>query len=421
MAQPIIEVSGVSKRYRLGQIGVTSLRDEFQRWCARMKSRMGRRGPGPFEPATTTEESAVDFWSLRDVSFDVQVGEIVGIIGKNGAGKSTLLKIISRITDPTYGEIFLRGRFASLLEVGTGFHPELSGRDNVYLNGAILGMNRAEIRSKFDEIVEFSEIGEFIDTPVKRYSSGMYVRLAFAVAAHLEPDILIVDEVLAVGDAEFQSKCLGKIRQVSRHTGRTVLFVSHNMAAVKNLCSRAVWLHHGAVRSVGPAEKLVIDYLNETPAQAGQQVSEFGLRLITAGFYHAKNGDLNANLIFGEDYEFVVEIGSESPFSRAGIVVQICNAFGELITSICTPEEGIAPFTIEKEARVSVTFKSLRLFPGKYRADVFVFRPNDATRYLDVEGALSFEVHPGVIASGMWAYQSHHGYVRIADQVTVAR
>jgi len=416
MVTPIIEVNEISKKYRLGQIGATSFRDEAQRWWERL------RGPKHRNPATSTateDRAGVDFWSLRDVSFNVEVGEVVAIIGKNGAGKSTLLKIISRITEPTSGEICLRGRFASLLEVGTGFHPELSGRDNIFLNGAILGMNRAEIRAKFDDIVEFSEIGEFIDTPVKRYSSGMYVRLAFAVAAHLEPDILIVDEVLAVGDAEFQSKCLGKIRQVSRQSGRTVLFVSHNMAAVKNLCSRAVWLHHGGVRSVGPAEKLVVEYLNETPAKASSQSSAFGLSLLNAEFVHAKNAVPNSNLIFGEDYDLVVRIGAASAFTRAGIVIQVCNAFGELITSICTPEEGLAPFTIDRETRVNVTINQLRLFPGKYRLDIFVFRPNDTTRYLEVEGALIFEVHPGVIADGMWPYQNHHGCARIADRVSI--
>src|SRR5207302_1919584 len=194
--------------------------------------------------------SKEDFWALRGVSFEVRRGEVVGIIGRNGAGKSTLLKILSRITDPTEGRVKLKGRVASLLEVGTGFHPELTGRENIYLNGAILGMSRAEIRAKFDEIVAFAETEKFLDTPVKRYSSGMYVRLAFAVAAHLEPEILVIDEVLAVGDAEFQKKCLGKMGEVARG-GRTVLFVSHNMVAVRNLCTTSIWLDHGRVAEKG--------------------------------------------------------------------------------------------------------------------------------------------------------------------------
>lgn len=241
MSKPIIEVRNLTKRYRLGAIGATSLREEASRYWDRL-----RGVPHP---------DAQEFWALRNVSFDVQPGEVVGIIGRNGAGKSTLLKILSRITEPTSGTARLRGRVASLLEVGTGFHPELSGRDNIYLNGAILGMTRAEVRRKFDEIVAFSGVDQFIDTPVKRYSSGMYVRLAFAVAAHLEPEILIVDEVLAVGDAQFQKKCIGKISEISRQQGRTVLFVSHNMVAVQSLCQRTLLLTDGSVLFDGNAHE----------------------------------------------------------------------------------------------------------------------------------------------------------------------
>lgn len=209
--------------------------------------------------------SEEDFWALQDVTFDVQAGEVLGIIGANGAGKSTLLKILSRVTAPTSGEVRVKGRIASLLEVGTGFHPELTGRENIFLNGAILGMSKAEIRKKLDEIVAFSEVEKFIDTPVKRYSSGMYVRLAFAVAAHLEPEILIVDEVLAVGDVAFQNKCLGKMSEVSRG-GRTVLFVSHNMTAVQNLCVKSVWIDKGVIRQLGPTSDIVHAYLAPTHA-----------------------------------------------------------------------------------------------------------------------------------------------------------
>jgi ABC-type polysaccharide/polyol phosphate transport system ATPase subunit len=214
--------------------------------------------PSPLSPLPRSE----DFWALKEVSFEVKRGEVLGIIGRNGAGKSTLLKILSRITEPTEGCVRIRGRVASLLEVGTGFHPELTGRENIFLNGAILGMTRAEIKRKFDEIVAFAEVEKFLDTPVKRYSSGMYVRLAFAVAAHLEPEILIVDEVLAVGDAEFQKKCLGKMKDVSK-SGRTVLFVSHNMGAVQTLCSKAVYLQAGSVKSIGEVDSLVSQYLGE--------------------------------------------------------------------------------------------------------------------------------------------------------------
>ena len=245
MSDIVITAEGLSKRYVLGeQIHGDGLRHVIER-AIRSPLRWLRSGRN--EPRTAREE----FWALRDLDLEVKQGEVLGIIGRNGAGKSTLLKILSRITEPTTGRIHLKGRTASLLEVGTGFHPELTGRENVFLNGAILGMSRAEIKAKFDEIVAFAEIDKFLDTPVKRYSSGMYVRLAFAVAAHLEPEILIVDEVLAVGDAQFQKKCLGKMQDVSRQQGRTVLFVSHNMQAVSTLTTRCLLLTKRVKHSSG--------------------------------------------------------------------------------------------------------------------------------------------------------------------------
>ncbi len=248
----VINGQGVSKSYRLGgQVTAYNV----------LRERLAEAVRAPFRPRTAQADPAM-FWALRDVSFSVGEGEVVGLIGKNGAGKSTLLRILSRITEPTEGRIDLYGKVASLLEVGIGFHPELSGRENIYLNGAILGMSKREIRRKFDEIVAFAEIERFLDTPVKRYSSGMYVRLAFAVAAHLEPDILIVDEVLAVGDTAFQQKCLGKMRSI-RAEGRSVIVVSHNMATVSSLCQRAIWLQDGAVRSTGPTQQVVRAYLAE--------------------------------------------------------------------------------------------------------------------------------------------------------------
>jgi len=265
MSRPILEVCGLSKRYTLGSIGSTSLRDEFTRRWEAMRF-LGRRGAaGRGAPGAAPG----DFWALRDVSFSVQPGEVLGIIGRNGAGKSTLLKILSRITEPTSGSARLRGRVASLLEVGTGFHPDLTGRENVFLNGAILGMTRSEIRRKFDEIVAFAEIERFIDTPVKRYSSGMYVRLAFAVAAHLEPEILIVDEVLAVGDSSFQKKCTGKIQSIAADRQRTVIFVSHNMQAVEHLCSQILHLDQGRVAGFGPPAAMVADYMARTAEARG--------------------------------------------------------------------------------------------------------------------------------------------------------
>jgi lipopolysaccharide transport system ATP-binding protein len=271
MSDAIITVSGLGKKYRIRhnveRQRYTALRDVIAEKARGFFKKLTPEKPGPgnhagvpaFPPPGVA--SSEDFWALKDVSFEVKQGEVVGIIGRNGAGKSTLLKILSRITEPSTGRVHLKGRVASLLEVGTGFHPELTGRENVFLNGAILGMGRAEIRRKFDEIVDFSGVEKFLDTPVKRYSSGMYVRLAFAVAAHLEPEILIVDEVLAVGDAEFQKKCLGKMQAVATG-GRTVLFVSHNMAAVMRLCQTGVLLNRGSVEASGKMESVVASYFN---------------------------------------------------------------------------------------------------------------------------------------------------------------
>jgi len=258
-----IKITDLSKIYRLGEIGTGTLSLDLERWY-RMKIR-GQEDPflkiGEANEQSTKGTSGV-VYSLRDINLEIEQGDAMGIIGKNGAGKSTLLKIISRVTSPTTGKINLKGRVASLLEVGTGFHPDLTGRENIYLNGAILGMRTKEITRKFDEIVDFSGVERYIDTPVKRYSSGMYVRLAFAVAAHLESEILIVDEVLAVGDAEFQKKCLGKMGEVSKGEGRTVLFVSHNMGAVTRLCQHGVWIDQGSIRLIGDVVEVTNHYLN---------------------------------------------------------------------------------------------------------------------------------------------------------------
>lgn len=260
MSNLAIKLENISKLYRLGQVGTGTLQQDIKRWWWKM------RGKGdPFAKIGEVNDRASKgssnyVWALKDVNFEVEKGEVLGIIGRNGAGKSTLLKILSKTTSPTSGSIKINGRIASLLEVGTGFHPELTGRENIYLNGAILGMTKREIRSKFDEIVDFSGVERYIDTPVKRYSSGMYVRLAFAVAAHLEPEILIVDEVLAVGDAEFQKKCLGKMKDVSVNDGRTVLFVSHNMAAIKSLCNEGIVMEHGTIAYKGGALESVFYY-----------------------------------------------------------------------------------------------------------------------------------------------------------------
>lgn len=262
----VIQIESLWKEYRLGMIGHGTLTHDLQSWWARLR---GKEDPNstirPLAKSQNKQSDGIQFWALNDVNLKVTQGEVLGIIGKNGAGKSTLLKILSRVTAPTKGCIKVKGRIASLLEVGTGFHPELTGRENIYLNGAILGMSKKEVNSKFDEIVDFSGVETFIDTPVKRYSSGMYVRLAFAVAAHLEPEILVVDEVLAVGDAEFQKKCLGKMNDVASQ-GRTVLFVSHNMAALGNLCKKAILLDRGRIVKEGLSNDIIDFYLNRKSA-----------------------------------------------------------------------------------------------------------------------------------------------------------
>src|ERR1700728_4521495 len=264
MPETLISIDKLGKKYlidhRSERPRYKSLRDAIANGSRAALSRFIPNG------RTSPRHTVEDFWALKDVSFDVKQGEVIGIIGRNGAGKSTLLKILSRITEPTSGRVEIRGRVASLLEVGTGFHPELTGRENIFLNGSILGMARAEIKKKFDEIVAFAEVEKFLDTPVKRYSSGMYVRLAFAVAAHLEPEILIVDEVLAVGDAEFQKKCLGKMEDVSKG-GRTVLFVSHNMEAVRRMCPRGIVLNQGRVEMVGSIKEAIDCYLKQKASQ----------------------------------------------------------------------------------------------------------------------------------------------------------
>jgi lipopolysaccharide transport system ATP-binding protein len=315
-SSPAISVQNLSKMYHLGAINRRTLADEI--WYGWLKLRgqdpaahMGKLGEKP-------KNRNPEFWALRDVSFGVEPGEIVGIIGRNGAGKSTLLKILTRITEPTTGEAVINGRVGSLLEVGTGFHPELTGRENVFMNGTILGMKKREIAAKFDEIVAFSEVEKFIDTPVKRYSSGMYVRLAFAVAAHLEPEILLVDEVLAVGDAAFQRKCMDKMGDVAKG-GRTILFVSHNIGAIERLCSKVLWLEGGRLKRHGEAEAICREYLSEVSQPANNSIVDAQRR---------GSGLIKVRRFWWED-----EGGRETPVVREGQRVSIvleCEASREL-------------------------------------------------------------------------------------------
>ena len=316
----VIEVTNISKQYRLGQVGTGTISHDLNRWWHRVRGK-----EDPFlkigEENDRSKKGSSDYaWALRDINFEVQQGEVLGIIGRNGAGKSTLLKILSRTTAPTTGQIKIKGRVASLLEVGTGFHPELTGRENIYLNGAILGMTRHEIKSKFDEIVDFSGVERYIDTPVKRYSSGMYVRLAFAVAAHLEPEILIVDEVLAVGDAEFQKKALGKMKDVSKNEGRTVLFVSHNMIAVKSLCNTGLLLNNGKLEIFGKITEVIFKY---TSLASKNVTSYFEIEKENNGFrlhsINISNNGINGNFNIEDDLVFDIKSSSKKDYDLINI------------------------------------------------------------------------------------------------------
>lgn len=406
MSDIVIQADRLSKRYTLGQ--ANRQYGSFREMLSGQAKRFTRRRSSP-HPGENT------FWALNDVSFDIRQGERVGVIGRNGAGKSTLLKVLSRITEPTTGRIQMRGRVASLLEVGTGFHPELTGRENIFLNGAILGMSKREIQRKFDEIVAFAEVEKFLDTPVKRYSSGMYVRLAFAVAAHLEPEILIVDEVLAVGDAQFQNKCLGKMKDVA-HSGRTVLFVSHNMAAIRQLCDSAIMLRKGEMVFAGTAEEGVKHYLNsaETAAATIGTTSPYGIQLVAAAL-EDEDHVRTQSPIFDRNYKLNIKLNAHSPLSDCAVVVRIYDMMGTLVSSLCTIEEGLEPFALKDEREVSFKLPHLSLYPGSYRASIFLYRSNDPVTYLEAEDVISFEVQPAIVESAMCAYRNDHGLVRLAQ------
>ena len=389
MLKPIIEARNLSKRYALGQIGISNLKDDFQRLISRFATSEGRR------KSRMAEES---FWALNDVSFDVAAGQVLGVIGRNGAGKSTLLKILSKITEPTGGEVVLRGRVASLLEVGTGFHGDLSGRENIYLNGAILGMTVAEIRKKFDEIVAFSEIEKFLDTPVKRYSSGMYVRLAFAIAAHLEPEILIIDEVLAVGDQQFQKKCLGKMKDVSSREGRTVLLVSHTMPVILQLAHSCMVLEAGAVRFQGPPEKAVEVYLNGAGSDSSVLFDVENIPRKVTGTLAARIVALRfprALPIFEaqEDFEFVVKVRVSEPIPSARVSMTIFTSDGTPVGS-CFSDDALRLESGE-ETEVEVSLPTPMLAPGAYHCGVAIGKGSHKTGHVDFDvvlETLQFEV-----------------------------
>ena len=414
MTTPIIEIENLGKRYQIGahKEPYLSLRDELVktgRSLSATLSRYARRNPKQADTSDT------DFWALKDVSFSVQPGEAIGIIGRNGAGKSTLLKILSQITPPTEGKITCRGRIASLLEVGTGFHPELTGRENIFLNGAILGMTRAEIRGKFDEIVAFSEVEKFLDTPVKRYSSGMYVRLAFAVAAHMEPEILVVDEVLAVGDAEFQRKCLGKMGEVAKH-GRTVLFVSHNMAAIQRLCSHVILLSGGKVRENGETAGVLERYFigderssdgNIAFLDKGREVPP-GKELVLRKVQVLCDGHESNVLRMGGKLEIVTTFQRDTPIRnmRLGISIEDRSAQRLLVLStfLQAPQLVQQPLT---QGVLRCEIQHIRLLPGVYYITFII--ASGSTDLDRVDRAVRFTVEPTDVFRTGHAPEPGHG------------
>jgi lipopolysaccharide transport system ATP-binding protein len=416
MTQPAIKVEGLGKLYRLAH--QAARHETFRDAMTAFALAPFRR----FRALSGSDPSLDDFWALKDVSFDIARGEVVGVVGRNGAGKSTLLKILSRIVEPTEGQATLNGRVASLLEVGTGFHPELSGRENIFLNGSILGMRRREIASKFDDIVAFAEVERFLDTPVKRYSSGMYVRLAFAVAAHLEPEILIVDEVLAVGDAQFQKKCIGKIKDIASSGDRTVVFVSHNMGAVRALCSSGLYLAKGSVAAQGSVESVVSRYLTPEDGQRRQAVtSRHGITLYEAGLYVGSGPDPSNVVSFLQACEIRIRVGAKVDFPMAALVVHVFDELGTHVSSLNSTEEGVEAFTLSPSQTFIYRIKRMSLMPGRYSLSVFVHRPHDATKYLEADSAFDFEVLPALVPGGLLPYTSSHGVARFVDACMVVQ
>ena len=412
MSEPAIIVDGLSKSYRIGhqaekyptfrEAVVRSLTGPIRRF---RQLQAGGIGNGDNEET---------FWALKDVSFEVQPGEVVGIIGRNGAGKSTLLKILSRITEPTSGQAILNGRAASLLEVGTGFHPELTGRENIYLNGAILGMKRAEIDRKFDEIVAFSEIEKFLDTPVKRYSSGMYVRLAFAVAAHLEPEVLIVDEVLAVGDAEFQARCLGKMREVACGQGRTVLFVSHNMSAVQTLCSRAILLKEGSVEVDVDAYSAVSTYLQRLEfmqrCDLTERTDRRGKGVLRLTRIRVTGADGLSRPSTGRDAVF--SFGFTGKSAKPSVQFTIYSMHGQpLVTFDSENSSSADTYCLAPSGQFVCYLSPLLLVPGRYRLNVALRADGELQDH--VEGAALFDAEPGSVGGRSANHDDGYGSVTI--------
>lgn len=396
MSDIILKVENISKQYRLGVVGTGTISHDLNRWWHKIRGK-----EDPFlkigESNDRASKGNSDYvWALKDINFEVNRGEVLGIIGKNGAGKSTLLKILSKVTSPTTGSIKSRGRIASLLEVGTGFHPEMTGKENIFLNGAILGMTKKEIASKLDEIVEFSGCERYIDTPVKRYSSGMKVRLAFAVAAHLEPDILVVDEVLAVGDAEFQKKAIGKMQEISQEGGRTVLFVSHNMAAVKSLCTRGIVLENGRVVFAGDTASAVNNYLELTSEELKYYYEYNGglNELVVLKSTQLKHNESRRTIFTGDDLELIVKIESKYK-KRIRLFFGVYNQYEEkLIHAGTIYSNNTKSIDIDNEIiSLKCVLKEIPFSAGIYKINLSLHVDN--TPYKRIKNALIFKVESG--------------------------
>ncbi len=405
MSDTVIRVENLGKKYIIGhqkQERYTALRDVI----ANGAKSVGHKLLKPFGKQIS-HQAAEEFWALKDVSFEIKRGDRVAFIGRNGAGKSTLLKVLSRITEPTKGQISIKGRVASLLEVGTGFHPELTGRENISLNGAILGMSKAEIKRKFDEIVAFAEVEKFLDTPVKRYSSGMYVRLAFAVAAHLEPEILVVDEVLAVGDTQFQKKCLGKMKEVGGE-GRTVLFVSHNMAAIRTLCSTAFVLERGKILCSGNIDHCISSYEAQSLQSKGADWVRSSQKpedsLVITQIRSVLKGE-QPNLLL----ELDVALESRAKHKPAHLAIDILDATGIALMQAIPTLENFLQYQ-EKPQLVNVTVQLPPLIPGQYLASIWVGSHNTET--LDwVREAIMFEVYESPTLGRTFPHTPDHGHI----------
>ncbi len=365
---PIIEIKNIGKKYNISHQrgGYLTLRDVLVNIFKNPFNFLKQRAKAVIG-VTKNEE----FWALDNISFNVEKGEVIGIIGRNGAGKSTLLKILSQITPPTEGEIKINGRVGSLLEVGTGFHPELTGRENIFLNGAILGMERAQIIKKFDEIVEFSGVQKFLDTPVKYYSSGMYVRLAFSVAAHMEPDVLIIDEVLAVGDAEFQKKCLGKMDDITRKEGRTILFVSHNMAAIQSLCKKCVFLQNGHVKSIGDTQSVIREYL-EDGLKNIRVIKREDNGFSVKDVLFKNHGNITDSIKTFDEVEIEIVGEASQRFENVSFAICFNNEYNVRVTSVWTDYIGLNSSINPGSFKAIFKIPSIGLIPGIYDVIVYV-------------------------------------------------